>query len=756
MSAIHVVVRSGVEQSIPQRLTPLYGLFDVVVDGINVTARIGENQALLLLADLGTAIADLRSGHRSRIVLQLYAPSEAWELGLEADSADALLTIFRAGNCPEVAVHERRIPLEKLRQGVLDAIAKVGTSSCPQHVRQALETAENALMAGPEVSNAPAKLTQSVAITPKAIRGLAFRADTKLRQTEQAVARGQVERSDLHALLSLGTFGVTARGRTWTAPEAPVYLIAERLVELAEAAVQAQQSASPLFRRIQVGNLRLGVRLAPADGPLAVSLSRANTSADQGVTFPELEPAVFAQAVAQFVESMREAIVAADPSQSLNLRLQNLTFAAQKVSEQIRPQKDQCALLNSKRDVYRRFASTGVPSGGRWEQGAGLRFSARFIATVPQIDLKSVFHCGDALIIGAQRETSCLDAITGDTRWRIPTARAASIGTPAGLVRLFPDGRLTLHDIESGNQRFSLRLTPRAHGGACGAVVYAPGLPRLLVVSEGDRRVTAVDLVSGEIRWRYTARRPAPLRIRRAGGLLLVAGGDSVMVALDATSGETIWRACDRLPFSGDISVNGDDVFAISAGAQGNGWLHSLDAWSGELRWKAEIEDRPIIGQNPLYAKSHILVPVRDARGCGTRAFCRRTGRADWSLAPGFFARSVAWLMVDDLLMVNSASGTFVCVEASTSALKYRHAFSQGLEPDQPRRLEPVLRGGALFVPQHQVQVLRPQSGAVLGVVPSDLVPDLLRVDDRYGILVAEESGHLSAFSVAPLLVRVK
>ncbi len=494
MSAIHVVVRSGVEQSAPQRLTPLYGLFDVVVNGINVTARIGENQALLLLADLGTAIADLRSGHRSRIVLQLYAPSEAWELGLEADSADALLTIFKAGNCPEVAIHERRVPLEKLRQGVLDAIAQVGTSSCPKHVRQALETAENALKTVPTLPAAAVKRTQLVAVTPKAIRGLAFRVDTKLRQAERTLDRGQVERSDLHALLNLGTFCVTARGRTWTAPEAPFFLIAERLVELAEAAVQAQQSASPLFRRVQVGNVRLGVRLAPADGPLAVSLSRANATSDQGVTFPELEPAVFAQAVAQFVDSLREAIVESDPSQSLNLRLQNLVGAAQKISEQIRPQKDQCALLNSKRDVYRRFASAGTPSSGRWEQGAGLRFSARFIATVPQIDLKSIFHCGDALVIGSQRETSCLDAITGDARWRIPTARAASIGTPAGLVRLFPDGRLALHEIESGNQRFSLRLTPRAQGGACGAVVYAPGLPRLLVVCEGDRRVTAVEL----------------------------------------------------------------------------------------------------------------------------------------------------------------------------------------------------------------------------------------------------------------------
>ncbi len=756
MSAIHVVVRPGAERSGQQRLIPLCGLFDVVVDGINVTARIGENQALTLLADLGTAVADLHCGHRSRVVVPLYATSEAWELGLEADAGDALLTVFRTGNDPEVSVFERRVPLDKLRNGIVEGLRNVSVQDCPAPLRQGLENAQRALRDTEASPNGKPRLTRSVAITPKAIRGFAFRADTKLRVVEQAAARGQVERSDLHALLCQGVFGVTARGRTWSIPDAPIFLIAERLVELAEAAIQAQQSASPLFRRIQVGHVRLGVRRAPAAGPLAVSLGSAHASSDQGVTFPQLEPAEFAQAVTLFAKSLREAVRHSDPSQSFNLRLLNLDAAIDKIAEQIRPQADQRALVNSKRETYRRFASPASPSNHRWEQGAGLRFSPRFLATVPQIDLKSVFHCADSLIVGSQRETCCLDPATGDTRWRIPTARAASIGTPAGLVRLFPDGRLALHDLQNGNERFCLRLTPRAQGGACGAVVYAPGLPRLLAVCEGDRRVTAVDLVSGEIRWRYTAARPAPFRVRRAGGLLLVAGGDSVMVALDAATGDTVWRVCDRLPYTGDISVSGDEVFAVTSGSQGTASLQSIDAWSGELHWRAEVEDRPILGQAPLHSRTHVVVPARDARGCGARAFSRNTGRADWNLGPGFFPRAVAWLMVDDLLMVNGANGTFVCVESTTSALRYRHVFSQGLEHDQPRRLEPVFRGGALFVPQHQVQVLRPQTGAVLGVVPSDLVPDLVRVDDRWGTLIAEESGHVSAFSIAPLLVRVK
>jgi hypothetical protein len=52
--------------------------------------------------------------------------------------------------------------------------------------------------------------------------------------------------------------------------------------------------------------------------------------------------------------------------------------------------------------------------------------------------------------------------------------------------------------------------------------------------------------------------------------------------------------------------------------------------------------------------------------------------------------------------------------------------------------------------------VIRPRDGEVLGTLPSDLIPDLLRVDERCGAYVAEESGHLAAFSVAPRLSLVK
>lgn len=74
-----------------------------------------------------------------------------------------------------------------------------------------------------------------------------------------------------------------------------------------------------------------------------------------------------------------------------------------------------------------------------------------------------------------------------------------------------------------------------------------------------------------------------------------------------------------------------------------------------------------------------------------------------------------------------------------------------------PRRLEPVLRNGALFVPSARAHVLRPQDGTSIGgPLPCELVPDWMRVDERGWVYVAEESGLLCALAPAPSLTLVR
>src|SRR6201995_4182228 len=119
MSAIQVVVRPRPETAPTTALAPLYGLFDVIVDGVNITARLGEGQALALLSDLALSVSSLARGKRERETLQLYTDDEAWEIGLEADGADVLVSVFRSGPSPQVAVHERRGGLLEPRRAIL-------------------------------------------------------------------------------------------------------------------------------------------------------------------------------------------------------------------------------------------------------------------------------------------------------------------------------------------------------------------------------------------------------------------------------------------------------------------------------------------------------------------------------------------------------------------------------------------------------------------------------------------------------------
>jgi outer membrane protein assembly factor BamB len=759
MTAIHVVVRSRPERSRNAELSPSQGHFDVVIDGINITARVGEGQALSVLAELGTTLAELLSGRRSRSVVQLHSKEDPWELGLEIDGRHALLTVFKAGAAPEVAVAERPVELSSLKQGVLDAILTAQSGSVSRPLRSALDLARQLLQSVP-ASTLPNRSNCEVNVTPKAIRGFAFRADAKLRANKgsNASSGNPIERSDLHALLFLGSFGVNARGRSQSVAGVPLFLVADRLVELAHEALDARLQSKPLFRRHQLGAVRLGVRLAPVDAPLAFSLGSADAPSGTGLTFPELDPVVFAQSVVLYVRSLRDAIIAADPNQAFNLRLTDLTNAANALLELTRISDVEQSMTNPRADEYRGFvpARSDAEAVGRWDAGVPMRFSMRWSATVPNIDLKSVLLAGEHFLVGAARETACLERHTGNVIWRHALPRAGTLVIPDGFVRLHPDGKISAHDIETGEQRFSARLTPRAAGGAAGAVVLAPGLPKIIAVAEGDRRITALDLASGEIRWRYTARRPSPFRVRRAGRLVLVCGGDTVMTALDVSTGDTIWRAADRLPFTGDVAVDDDEAIAVSAGAQGVGALHCYDACSGELRWTSSIDDRPLQGQVPLLTRSVVLIVVRDARGCGARAYDRRSGAEIWNIDPGQLPRTAGWVAIDDFFVANGSDATLTAIEASTGALRYRHVMTRPMDPDVPRQLQPTLRNGALYVPQQRLVVVRPRDGQMLGTLPTDLLPDVVRVDDTSTVYIAEESGHVAAFSSAPMLVRVK
>jgi outer membrane protein assembly factor BamB len=572
-----------------------------------------------------------------------------------------------------------------------------------------------------------------------------------LYENAEAPLAPEVERADLLPLLAEGNLRFGFGRSSCEIAKSQVFLDSERLLQLAQCALESHVTARPTYRRISLSRASIALRRGSGDAAVELQILGQGNGARAQLTC-ELPALSFARSVARFAIQIAERFRTADPSQQYNLRLRSLVSAAAALLEALRLDPRDESRVNPSPEVYKRFVPRLRRARGYWENGAKIRFSPHWEAIVPSIDLRGTFLCGERLLIGSANETACLDRRSGEVLWKQPTRPASCVVSPAGLLRVEPSGRVQSLHLEDGSVRFTTRVAPRVGGGAVGSVLYGGGLPKLLVLAEGDRQISALDLLTGEPRWRYSARRAISPKLRRSGRLIIVAGGDSQMLALDASTGQVVWCLKSRLPFTGDLAQDAEGAFAICGASGGVFQLVRFDPWTGEFAWSMDLDARPIPGRAPLLTPTEVIVPVLDESGVGAVAYDRATGGKLWEHEPGLATQGSAWLVVDDLVLVNSGAGTLLALSARTGAPRYNHVFTRSSDEDQPRSLDLVLRDGALFVPQAQVTVLRPTDGEILGQVESDLVPDLIRVDERCDVFIAEESGYVAAFSAAPRL----
>ena len=81
------------------------------------------------------------------------------------------------------------------------------------------------------------------------------------------------------------------------------------------------------------------------------------------------------------------------------------------------------------------------------------------------------------------------------------------------MIRLSADGEVELCNVEDGEPYCTTHITPRIGGPPVGLMAGGDNIPPVAVVTEGSHRLVAIDVRTGEPRWRFASRSGGEFRM---------------------------------------------------------------------------------------------------------------------------------------------------------------------------------------------------------------------------------------------------
>lgn len=726
-----------------------------------------EVAELPALAELATAVVAIAEGTRRKVVLPV-AVSPV-ELALVRRGDSVLVSHYSTLAVPDVMVLDRPVALRLLLDTCEQAVSDAAASAASEELREALrclhERVQDAKISGtPDVDARSVERTGGAVEQPGADVPLAFGFQVTLATCVDPLPESS-SRADVHATLFDGTLWAWIRGKRVVVARGPVLLAVHRMVAAVRALVDAWRESRGVNVRLRSGAFLVGVR-RERDGAVALTLGPGD---DGAITVPALDVAATVLPILRVASDLLRAVVAVDRSQARNLRISTLRDEVRELRRAVRARTEDSGFENEDPDRLR-LSAPPPPPPSEAEQGRSsderaapspgrLRFNERWHREVEGLDAGATFLCGERILVATPRRVTALGRETGEVAWSETASRAVSVMAGTTLLRLSGTGSVELWDVAEGGIYATARIAPRVAAPPCGTWAGGGSAPPVAVIAEGSNRLVAIDLRTGEPRWRFTSRGGGAFRFRRAGRLLLVVTGDSALHAIDVATGEEAWRLAGRTKLTMAPAVC-HDVVVAAAGEPGDagGTLYGIGLYSGRTLWRRELDSPPTaVPIGSTSANGSALVSLGGSGSATLAAVRPADGSLAWMIADPGIGRGAAAMAVDGALVVNAPGGRVCAIDLADGHWRWSTSLANPVADDVPRRLEPVLRGGALFVPAATVHVLRPSDGAPLGTpLECDTVPDLLRVDERGWLYVAEDGGHIRALGPAPQLRLVR
>lgn len=241
----------------------------------------------------------------------------------------------------------------------------------------------------------------------------------------------------------------------------------------------------------------------------------------------------------------------------------------------------------------------------RWRTDLGDGSDVRFPESAAAI-------AGDVVLAGFGERLFAFERATGDVRWQAsfeedPTAPVVAEGT--GYVTLAGGGSVVAFDPTTGDTKWE-----RTVGQWCpGPVAIADGTVYAISNREDDQgSLVALDAATGDERWRYTSRQPLAGAPAVAAGAVFV--GDARGLHAVTTDGDRRWRFRGR-PLDEHEWHNWSYWGSSPAVANGTVYVgaadervYALDADSGEKRWAFwtwnNVTGAPVVTPDTVYVGS--------------------------------------------------------------------------------------------------------------------------------------------------------
>lgn len=708
------------------------------------------------LVELSAALNSLATlKHRKRLLPLADHPVE---IALVRDGDTIEVSRYESGGFKEPDLLNHPASLKALLAACTDAVlARADAEEDPTARQIALRVAERAMRTRiePDRAGRGSKKIQG-GVDPEELDDikLGFSFEATLPILQETLPR-TTNFSDAHALLFTGKLVAYIHGKKVRLSEGPIALPIERMVRAVQHLVEARDEGRSIRKRIVTENFGVEVRSPKPD---AISLSFASIHTEP-VTISELDLGEAAIPILTLASEFIRAITSADRAQRKNLLIRHLREEIRDLRKRVRMPRRGRSFENDDPESLR-LSLKAPPRRPKQHAAIGAhappRFSERFSITLDGLDIESVFLLGEQIVVGTDENTLALARDDGRVLWA-REARAHRL-TLAGdrLVREAANGAIDVCYVEDGETIFELESSAMERPLLRPLIASGSAFPPTAIVSEAVDRLVAIDLRTGERRFRFVNRTRKPIHFTVAARLLIVADEDGSVHGIDLATGEIVWRLSADTSFKEPPIVAEDTVLARAVGGEdGRGSIYAIDLFRGNLLYRLPIKGH--LRGDPIAHQGTLLLVLRKGGEPLVHAYDLRSGEERYEIDDPGISSGAGVRVHEGRLYAHGAWGELSAIQISDGALLYRTEINAGEGDELPHDLRPIIHGSVILLPGNQITMIRADDGLPLRAsIPTELIPDKLMIAENGWIYIVEASGQLEAYAPIPHLSLVR